>query len=130
MALRQPSRHPFASLIGLHFAPPPGPGRSLCWLEVTEGLLNPHHVLHGGVLFSMADTGMGAAIYSLLAPEETTTTIEIKINYLQPVTEGRVECATRVISKSAFTGVLESELRNGEALVAMALGTFAIVARR
>jgi acyl-CoA thioesterase len=130
MTLAHPSNHPFASTIGLHFSAPPGAGRSLCWLEVEEHLRNPHGVLHGGVIFSMADTGMGAALYSLLAPDETTTTIEIKINYLQAVTQGRIECATRTIDKGAFIGVLESEIRNGNALVATALGTFAIVKRK
>lgn len=130
MVIRGPHKHPFAHLIGLHFGAAPQDGRSLCWLEVAEPLLNPHAVLHGGVLFSMADTGMGAALYSLLAPTETTTTIEIKINYLQAVTQGRLECATRTLDKSAFIGVLESEIRNGETLVATALGTFAIVKRK
>jgi acyl-CoA thioesterase len=125
-----PPKHPFAKLIGLHFHAPPGEGRSACWLEVSDDLRNPHGVLHGGVLFSMADTGMGAALYSMLEKTETTTTIEIKINYLQAVTQGRVECATRVIHKSPAIGVLESELRNGETLVATALGTFAVLQRR
>jgi acyl-CoA thioesterase len=125
-----PSKHPFASTIGLHFSAPPGAGHSHCWLEVAEHLRNPHGVLHGGVIFSMADTGMGAALYSLLTPGETTTTIEIKINYLQAVTQGRLECATRTLDKGAFIGVLESEIRNGETLVATALGTFAIVQRK
>ena len=49
--------HPFAELIGLNFSICEN-GYSQCNMSVSDKLINPHHVLHGGVMYSMADTGM------------------------------------------------------------------------
>ena len=38
-----------------------GPGTSRLALTVTADHLNPHPVVHGAVVYAMADTGMGAA---------------------------------------------------------------------
>ena len=99
-------------------------------LEVREELMNPNGILHGGVVYSMADTGMGAALHSLLPADEMCATIEIKIVYLKTVISGTLRCETRVIHKSNRIGVVESEVMNDERLVAKALGTFSILKRR
>jgi len=83
-------------------------------------------VVHGGVLYSMADTGMGGALYSLLEKDELCATVEIKISYFKHVREGTVICDTKVIHKGKTIGVLESEILNNETLVAKANGTFSI----
>ena len=103
-----------------------GDGTSRCRLSVAPMHLNPHGVVHGAVLYAMADQGMGAAVYSLLEPEESCATIEIKIVYMASVRNGDLSCETRVLNKGRRVAVLESEVRNGERLVAKALGTFAI----
>lgn len=122
---RQPARHAFADLIGLHFSEA-APGESNCFIDIDQTLMNPHHVVHGGVLFSMADTGMGSALYPSLAEGELCATIEIKIAYFKPVSTGRLTCHTRVTHRGRRTAHLESEIRNGEALVAKATGSYAI----
>ena len=61
--------HPFGDLIGLMFTKLEK-GYSQCTLNVEKKLMNPHGFLHGGVMYSMADTGMGAALYSLLEENE------------------------------------------------------------
>ncbi len=40
---------------------------------------NPMGTLHGGILCDIADAAMGLAFASTLAPEETLTTVELKI---------------------------------------------------
>ena len=117
--------NPFGELIGLRFKGF-GDGKSRCVLEADERLYNPHRVLHGGVIYSMADTGMGAALYSFLDEDELCTTIEIKIFYLKAVTSGTLVCDTEVINRTKRIAVLESEIREGEQLVAKANGTFYI----
>ena len=72
--------HPFADLVGLKIDTH-NDGTSTCSVEVSEKLLNPHRVVHGAVIFSLADTGMGAALYPSLLEEQICATIEIKINY-------------------------------------------------
>jgi acyl-CoA thioesterase len=96
-------------------------------VETREDHANPHGVMHGGVLFSLADTSMGAALYTLLEADETCTTIEVKMNFLRPVTQGRLACETHVLRRGRSTAVLESRLLSGESLVAVALGTYAIL---
>lgn len=119
------SFHPFADLIGLvvdaHDA-----NTSTCSIEVTDRLLNPHRVAHGGVLYSLADTGMGAALYPSLADGELCATIEIRIAYFKPVAAGRLVCHSVVTHRGRRTAHLESEIRNGEQLVAKASGSYAI----
>ncbi len=117
--------NPFADLIGLEIKEAT-PGFSRCELETTDELCNPHKVLHGGVLFSLADTGMGVALHMDLDRGQHCATIEIKIAYFRPVREGRLVCATRVVQKGRRFAFLESEITNGERLVAKATGTFVI----
>jgi acyl-CoA thioesterase len=107
-----------------------GSGKAGAVLDVRDELLNPHGVVHGGVLFSIADTVMGAALYTTLAPGESCTTIEIKIHFLQPVTKGKIRCSTRLVHRGSRIAVLESHLSVGRRQVAQALGTFAIFAPR
>ncbi len=105
-------------------------GLSRCRLIVRPELLNPHGVLHGGAIYSLADNGMGAAVYSRLDEQESCATIEIKIVYIAPVFEGVVDCETRIVNKGRRVAILESEIRNGEKLIAKALGSFAIFPKR
>ena len=117
--------HPFGELIGLDFTRfEEGFTRGV--LEVDERHLNPHNVVHGGVIYAMADTGMGGAVYSFLHEDELCATIEIKIVYMAPVTSGRLTCDTRVVHRGKRIAILESEVKNGEQLVAKATGTYSL----
>jgi acyl-CoA thioesterase len=124
-------KNPFVQLVGFTLRLG-GRGSGICTaaLEVGPKLLNPHGVVHGGVLFSMADTAMGAALYTTLSPGETCATIEIKIHFLQPVIKGKIRCRTRLVHRGSRIAVLESHIKVGRLEVAQALGTFAIFAPR
>ena len=117
--------NPFGELIGLNFTKSEE-GFTQSVIEVNEKLFNPHGVLHGGIIYSMADTGMGGALYPLLTENELCATVEVKINYFKPVTSGDVICDTRVIHKGKKIAVMESEIMNNEQLVAKAIGTYSI----
>jgi acyl-CoA thioesterase len=97
--------------------------------------LQPHHrnssgLVHGGVPFTLADTAMGAALYSTLGEGERCATIEIKISYFRPITEGELVCRSRIVHRGRNTASLEAALTVGDTLVANATGTFAIVPRK
>ncbi|MFX0076068.1 MAG: PaaI family thioesterase [Candidatus Hermodarchaeota archaeon] len=124
--LNTKSFHPFGDLIGLKFTKL-SKGCSQCTLEVVDKLLNPHGVVHGGVLYSMADTGMGAAAYSNLNKNEICATIEVKINYFKAVRGGNLICETKVIHQGKKTIALDSEIFNEGIIVAKALGTYSII---
>jgi acyl-CoA thioesterase len=123
MSSETPQR--FSEHVGLRFTEMDD-GYSRGVVEVTEDLKNPHGVVHGGVLYTMADTGMGAAVYTELDAEESCATIEVKINYLQPVEDGTVVCETEAVDKGRSVAYLESELVNDGDTVARATGSYSV----
>ena len=124
-------KNPFAELVGFALrVGQRGSGTSAAAVDVRPDLLNPNGVVHGGVLFTLADTAMGAALYTTLAPGENCATIEIKIHFLQPVTKGKSRCVTRLVHRGSRIAVLESHLSVGRVQVAQALGTFTIIVLR
>ncbi|MCB1691118.1 MAG: PaaI family thioesterase [Pseudomonadales bacterium] len=122
-------KHPFAELLGFEVASR-GEGQCTTTLAISPHHLNPNGVVHGAVLYALADTGMGGALTSLLAPDQICSTIEIKINYFRPGTSGSLSCKTRVVHKGARTAAMDSEIFDSESrLIARATGTFMILAR-
>ena len=117
--------NPFGDLIGLEFVKCEG-GQSQCVLKVEQRLLNPHGVVHGGVMYAMADTGMGGAMYSVMEKDELCATIEIKIVYFKAVKEGSLVCDTRIINRGKRIAALESEITSDGRLVAKANGTYSV----
>ncbi len=117
--------NPFGELIGLKIQQQSNNSSTLT-LDVTPPLLNPHHVVHGAVLYALADTGMGAALYPSLNAGELCATIEIKMTYFAPVFDGHLVCHTQVINRGKKVAYLESELKQGDKLVAKASGNYAI----
>ena len=71
---------------------------------------NPMGTLHGGILCDIADTAMGVAFASTLAPGETFTTVELKINYLRPVREAKLRAEGRVVERGRTIGYVECEV--------------------
>ena len=118
-------QHPFADLVGLGFSLQE-PGRSACRIDVGHHLYNPQQVVHGAILYALADTGMGGALYPLLEDGEFCATIEIKISYFKYVTDGRIECTSNVVNKGKSIACLESEIFNKGVLVAKASGSFSV----
>jgi acyl-CoA thioesterase len=117
--------HPFADLISLRVTELCA-GVSKCQLTVEDKHLNPHGVAHGAVLYALADTGMGAALYPTLAEGELCATIQITMNYFKPVASGVVTCASEVINRGKSVAHIESRLFVNETLVGAANGNYAI----
>ena len=117
--------HPFADLVGLAVVEQRA-GYSRCTLTVAEEHYNPHRVVHGAVLYALADTGMGAALYPTLAAGELCATVEVKINYFKPVRTGELRCVTELVNRGKSLANLESSVYAGDTLVAKANGNYAI----
>lgn len=108
-----------------------GAGRSSCSVEIVPDLhYNPHRIAHGAVLYALADTGMGLALYPTLAEGETCATIEIKMSYFRAVPSGVVRCETTLVNRGRTIANLDSRLYVGDTLVAQANGNYAIMKRR
>ena len=121
--------HPFADLIGL-VVTARDDGRARTELTIAPEHLNPHGVVHGAVLFALADTGMGAALYPTLGDGESCATIELKLNFLRPATQGTLVCDSTLVHRGRSLAHLDSRLLLGDRLVATASGHFAVFARR
>jgi acyl-CoA thioesterase len=118
--------HPFADLIGLTVEQQ-GDGKSTLLLPVDGRHLNPHGVVHGAVIYAMADTGMGAALYSVLDAGYACATIDISISYFRPVVDGQLLCQTVVENKGRTVAHLTARITQNDKLVAQASGNFAII---
>ena len=73
-------------------------GRATVVLAAGPQHANPMGTLHGGLHCDIADAAMGMAFASTLAPEESFTTVELKINFFRPRSEERrvgKECRSR-----------------------------------
>lgn len=119
--------NPFAELIGLRFSAAEE-GRSECALDITPSLLNPNGVVHGAVVYALADTGMGGALVSALDAGQTCATVEIKISYLRAAMVGTLTCTARVLQKGRRIAFLEAQVFNDGRLMATASGTFVVSA--
>ena len=118
---------PFADLIGFQVSERDN-GQCETVLEIEDKHRNPHGVVHGAVIYALADTGMGGALTSTLREGQICSTIEIKINYLRPDIKGKLRCQTRIVSQGKRTAVLESDVFDDqERLLARAMGTFMIL---
>lgn len=87
---------------------------------------NPYGMVHGGAISSLADTACGLAVASIVKYEKKFVTAEMKINYLEPVTEGVLICYGRVLREGRVIPV-EAEVFNKNVLVAKALATYIIL---
>lgn len=86
-----------------------------------------HGVVHGGVLASLADTAGGLALYLGLPSGSRAATVEMKINFLEPVQHGVVFAEAKILRQGKYLAVIECDLTDGSGkMVAKALMTFSI----
>ena len=103
------------------------PGRAVLSMRVRSRHKQIHGVVHGGILAALADTAAGLAIYLAVPRGTRLATIEMKINYLEPVDKGTVTGEARLLRKGKHFAVVECEIRQGDGhLAAKALMTFSI----
>ncbi|HKP86832.1 MAG TPA: PaaI family thioesterase [Blastocatellia bacterium] len=73
------------------------PGRARLSVEVRQELLQLQGVMHGGAIASLIDTAVAFAIVSVSQPQDRFTTVEMKVNYLSAIREGRAIAEARLI---------------------------------
>jgi uncharacterized protein (TIGR00369 family) len=86
------------------------PGRAVFEIEAGERHHNPMGTLHGGVYCDLADAAMGYAYAATLGEGETFTTVELKINFLRPVRQGRLTAEARVVKAGGILGYVECDV--------------------
>lgn len=116
----------FLPLVGLG-EPEVDDGTARLVLEADERHLNVAGTVHGGLLATLVDAAMGAAVRSLTDSEGAATS-QLTITYLRPGTTGSLEVTARVSKRGDSLTMCEAEVeQDGKALV-HALATFALVA--
>lgn len=114
---------PVARLIGFE-AKEIADGRAIVTLAAGRQHANPMGTLHGGILCDIADAAMGMAFASTLAPDESFTTVELKINFFRPVWEARLRAEGKVVRRGSTVGYVECEITDEDGrLVAKAAST-------
>jgi acyl-CoA thioesterase len=120
-----PKLLPFVQHVGIEIGEQRA-GFSTCVLTVAPHHFNSSGVVHGGAVFTLADTGMGAALIPALQEGERCATIEIKITYFKPVVAGVLTCNTEIINRGKSVAHLESSVYSAGVLVARASGSYAM----
>ncbi|HSE97620.1 MAG TPA: PaaI family thioesterase [Blastocatellia bacterium] len=73
------------------------PGRARLSVEVRRDLLQLADVMHGGAIASLIDTAVAFAIVTVCEPQDRFTTVEMKVNYLSAIREGRAVAEARLV---------------------------------
>jgi uncharacterized protein (TIGR00369 family) len=114
---------PIARLIGFEVKDI-ADGRATVVLAAGPQHANPMGTLHGGVLCDIADAAMGIAFASTLAPEESFTTVELKINFLRTVWQAQLKAEGTVLRRGGTIGYVECAITDEKnRLVAKAAST-------
>ncbi|KAB2921303.1 MAG: hydroxyphenylacetyl-CoA thioesterase PaaI [Dechloromonas sp.] len=96
------------------------PGAALLTMAVRSDMVNGHHICHGGMIFSLADT---AFAYACNSYNRNTVASACHIDFLAPAREGEVLEAEAVERSAAGrTGVYDITVRVGGRTIALFRG--------
>ncbi len=73
------------------------PGRVVVELDAGPKHRHGGGVVQGGVITQIADAAMGMSLATLQEDHVWNTTIELKINFIRPMVEGRLRAIGRVV---------------------------------
>lgn len=105
------TRPPIASLLGMR-AVAFEPGRAVFEAEPAEFHYNPIGTVHGGFAATLLDSATACAVHATCKPGQAYTTVEIKVNYVRPITAdtGTVTCEGRTISLGSRIATAEARI--------------------
>jgi uncharacterized protein (TIGR00369 family) len=100
------------------------PGRVVVELDAGPQHRHGGGVVQGGVITQIADAAMGMSLATLQEDPVWNTTVELKINFLRPVIEGRLRAVGRVVEMKQTLLFGEADVFDAEGrLVATASST-------
>ncbi|MEJ2379347.1 MAG: PaaI family thioesterase [Pseudolabrys sp.] len=86
---------------------------------VFEGLpdfkyYNPIGTVHGGFAATLLDSALGCAVFTTLHKGDAWTTLELKLNYVRPITKdtGPLRAEGRVIHRGRTVATAEGDLKD------------------
>jgi uncharacterized protein (TIGR00369 family) len=107
------------------------PGEVQIELDVEGHHQNLLGIVHGGMIATVADTAMGLAMRTKLAPGTTQVTGTLHVTYLRPGRAGTITGLGRVVKAGHTMGAAEADIRDDRGrLLARAEATFIVVRGR
>lgn len=92
-------------------------GRSRIQIEVQEKHLQPYGNVHGGVCASLVDAAAFWAVYTEIDAGVGLTTVEVKLNYLASVSQGRLIATGSSIRVGRTICLGEASIENEKGVV-------------
>ena len=104
-------------------------GAAVAFLDVDDRHLNPNGIVHGGVVFTLADTAMGWATLAVLDDGQICASIEVSVRYLRPIPGGRLVATASVLRAGRRIVHLECGVTvdDDDRPVAVLQGSFAVL---
>lgn len=125
-----PSSFPLQDLLGISIDSVED-GRARAVVAADASALNPNGVVHGAVLFAIADTAMAAATTSIISEDMACASIDVHVRFLRPAGTGRLEADAVVLRAGRRVVHLEARIIDGGGeQVAMATGSFGVCPKR
>lgn len=88
-------------------------GRAVFSGVPTEAALNPMGAVHGGWAATLLDSALACAVHSTLAPGQTYTTVEMKLNYTRAIRPGmRLVCEGHIVHRGSRLATAEGTLKD------------------
>jgi uncharacterized protein (TIGR00369 family) len=80
--------------------------------DPAEYLYNPIGMVHAGWAMTLLDSAMGCAVHTTLGVGERYTTLEMKANFVRPISldTGRVRCEGAVVHRGGTVATAEAKL--------------------
>jgi acyl-CoA thioesterase len=120
------NKNPFWALLGLELMEIKK-GRAMVRLPIDKKLTNAIGMVHGGAIFSAADSAVGMALVGMVSRNENISTLEMKINYMKPVKGKEIIATAKIIHRGAQTAIGDVEVRDEKQnLISKGLATYAI----
>jgi uncharacterized protein (TIGR00369 family) len=91
-----------------------------------EEHLNPAGTVHGGVLATLVDTAMGAAVRSTV-DDDVPATSQLTVTYLRPGKPGELTVTARVRTRGEHLTVCDADVEQDGRGVVHAVATFALL---
>jgi len=86
-------------------------------------------MVHGGVVMTALDNACGLAVMTV-NPGKNQVTMELKVNFLEPLTDGPFRVLGRVIRAGRTAIVAEGEIRDSkDVLCAKGIGTWLVLSK-
>ena len=101
-------------------------------MPLEEDYLQEGGLVHGGIISTLADTAAVYMLYPYLSENQSMTSIEFKINFLNPalLENGDLLARSNLVKRGKKVALCDVEVHQKEKLIAKGLFTYLLFSRR